>query len=281
MQKNLTIAIVDSAYHTLAAKAIDKTLEITGADKVLILSDRDFYPGSTFVKIDPIDNKTTYSELMLKELGKHITSDFTMVIQYDGIPTDSTRWQDEFLKYDYIGAPWPWFPADRSVGNGGFSIRSRKLTDLCLHETIQLVPGPNEHQEDVHIGVLYKDWFLSQGVKYAPVPLAKEFSAEIPGGKFNTYGFHGTLCLPFYLDDDHLKFYIDNLTPLMLKSDAQIRILFGLFRAERYEHLEYFMEHATTIYPNFKDVLIKQFPGDAHYNPEFGIADLENLLINY
>lgn len=41
---------------------------------------------------------------------------------------------DEFLKYDYIGAPWPIKQDDNShgVGNGGFSLRSRKKMIECI-----------------------------------------------------------------------------------------------------------------------------------------------------
>ena len=279
--KNLTIAIVDTAYHALASRAIDKAIEVTGASNVLVLSDRDYYPGSKFVNIDPISDKGTYSRLMLKEVGKHITTDYTMVIQYDGMPTDATKWQDEFLKYDYIGAPWLWFPEDRRVGNGGFSLRSRRVTDLCLDDKLVFELGPNEWQEDVHIAVLYKDWMEENGVKFAPIALAKQFSAENPGGKFDTLGFHGTLCLPFYLDDDHLSFYINNLTTRMIGNPANIRIVFGLFIAQRYEHLEQFMDKAILLNPNFKDVLLNQFPGDANLYPEITRADIEALLINY
>ena len=35
MQKDLSIVIVDSAYHELAAKALDQAIEVTGADSVL------------------------------------------------------------------------------------------------------------------------------------------------------------------------------------------------------------------------------------------------------
>jgi hypothetical protein len=284
MQKDLSIVIVDSAYHELAAKALDQAIEVTGADSVLVLSDRDFYPGSKFVKIDPISDKREYDRLMLKELGKHIETDQFMVIQYDGMPTDASKWQDEFLDYDYIGAPWPWGPAERRVGNGGFSLRSRRLSDLCLQDEMVFDPpgfGPNNHMEDTHIALLYRDWLESNGITYAPVELAKQFSAEIPGGKFPTYGFHGTLCLPFYLSDDHLEFYINHLTAKMLTGDAHIRILFGLFRAERYEHVEQFMDHAIKINPDFKNVLMNQFPSDAHHYPEYTIQDLEQLLANY
>lgn len=275
------MAIIDTAYHTLASRAIDKAVEVTGANNVLVLSDRDFYPGSKFVKIDPIADKGTYSRLMLKEVGKHITTDFTMTIQYDGMPTDATKWQEEFLKYDYIGAPWLWFPEDRRVGNGGFSLRSRRVTDLCLSDELVFDLGPNEWQEDVHIGVLYKDWFVKNGAKFAPIDLAKQFSAENPGGKFDTLGFHGTLCLPFYLDDNHLTFYINNLTPKMLTNPANIRILFGLFIAQRYEHLEQFMDRAVSIDPNFKEVLFAQFPSDANFYPGITLTDIKDLLVNY
>ena len=29
--------------------------------------------------------------------------------------------KESFMKYDYVGAPWPWFSAS---GNGGFNLRS-------------------------------------------------------------------------------------------------------------------------------------------------------------
>lgn len=284
MQKDLTIVIVDSAYHELAAKALDQTLEVTKADSVLVLSDRDFYPGSKFVKIDPIQDKRHYSYIMLKELGKHIEKDNFMVIQYDGMPIDADKWQDEFLNYDYIGASWPWGPINRRVGNGGFCLRSRRLSDLCLDDRMVFDPpgyGDNNYTEDTHIALLYRDWLESEGITYAPLELANEFSAENPGGRFPTYGFHGTLCLPFYLSDEHLEFYINHLTPKMLTNDVHIRILFGLYRAERYEHLEQFMDRAIGFHPNFKEVLLKQYPQEAHYYPGITVQDFEQLLVNY
>jgi len=284
MKNNLTIAIIDSEYHALASKAIDKTLEVTDAKSVVVLSDKDFYPGSTFVKIDALSDKAGYDRLVLKELGKHITTDHFLVIQYDGMATDASKWQDDFLKYDYIGAPWPWGDPAYSVGNGGFSLRSRKLAELCLDDRLVHNPpevGPDNHMEDKHIAVFYKQWLMSEGINYASVPLARQFSAEIPGGKFDTFGFHGTLCLPFYLNDEHLAFYIDNLTTKMLTNEAHIRIMYGLFRAERYEHLEQFMDKTTSINPNFKQVLLNQFPRDAHHYPEISLSDIETLLINY
>jgi len=276
--KNLTIAVVDTAYHVLASRAIEKALEVTGSNSVLVLSDRDFYPGSKYVKVDVITDKFEYSKLVLKELGKHVTTDFILTIQYDGMPIDSTQWQNEFLNYDYIGAPWRWYPKEYCVGNGGFSLRSRKLTDYCLEDSMIFSPGPAQCQEDVHICILYKDWLLSKGIKYSPVALAAKFSAEEPGGRFNTFGFHGSLCLPFYLDDGYLSFYVSQLSEAMFESPQHIRLLFSLICADRPKQIREFMVRALTLKPNFKDILLKQFPLEAIYFPGLSLNDVEKYI---
>ena len=43
---------------------------------------------------------------MLK-IGEYIESDFALVVQDDGHIVNPNNWSDEFLAYDYIGAPWP------------------------------------------------------------------------------------------------------------------------------------------------------------------------------
>ena len=40
-------------------------------------------------------------------LKQHSDNDFVMVIQEDGHIVNPNLWDDEFLKYDYIGAPGP------------------------------------------------------------------------------------------------------------------------------------------------------------------------------
>jgi hypothetical protein len=283
MQKDLTIVAVTTANYELTNRAIEKTLEVTKADKILVLSDKDLYPGSTWVKIDPI-TQIEYSRVVLKDLAPHITTDHYMVIQYDGMPIDADKWDDSYLDYDYIGAPWSWGPEDRRVGNGGFSIRSRRLAELCQDPRVVFNPpgyGDNNYMEDIHICKMYRDWLESEGLVWAPVPLAAKFSAEFPGGRFPTYGFHGTLCLPYYLDDEHLEFYINHLTPGMLGKEFHIRIFYGLFMAQRYDHLEQFIDRAMSVNPNFKDVLINQMVNDAQFFPTLKVEDIEQLLINY
>lgn len=283
MKKNLTIVAVDTAYHSLTRKSVEKAIEITGSDNVVILSDQEILPGSKLVKIDPID-AVDYNRIILKELVPHIETDNFMIVQYDGMPYDETHWDDDYLKYDYIGAPWPWGPENRQVGNGGFSIRSRKLIETCLDPVIVFNPpghGNENFMEDTHICHMYRSYLESKGINFAPVPLAKKFSAEIPGGKFDTFGFHGTLCLPYYLNDSDLEFFIDNMNLRQYNSDTGSRILFGLYVAERWEHLEHMMDRGCELIPGFKEKLMLQLTRETNYFPNLTTSELENLLVNY
>ena len=47
------------------------------------------------------------------------------------ICSNSNRTVDDFLHYDWIGAPWPWLPQIRG-GNGGFSLRRKSRMLRCL-----------------------------------------------------------------------------------------------------------------------------------------------------
>ena len=138
-KNNLTIVCLDTMFHKLAARAIDKAVQVTGCSNVLVLSDQDFYPGSTWIKIKPIDFPT-YSKVMFKDMHKYVKTTHYMVVQYDGMPTDSTYWDPEYLNYDYIGAVWPWHPEGSNVGNGGVSLRSRKLAKIFSDPTLSHSP---------------------------------------------------------------------------------------------------------------------------------------------
>lgn len=283
MQKNLTIVAVDTANHRLTARAIEQAVQVSDAKRVLVLSDQDIYPGSDWHKIEPI-TQVEYSRVVLKDLAPLVSTDHYMVIQYDGMPIDTTKWQDEFLNYDYIGAAWPWGPANRQVGNGGFSIRSRRLAELCQDPQVVFNPdgyGDNNYMEDTHICHLYRDLLESQGMKWAPVSLAKQFSAEIPAGRYPTYGFHGTLCLPYYLDDDHMEFYINTLRDEQYTGDTQRRIVFGLYLNQRWDLMELMMDRGVAADPDFKTRLLAQVPQDQYYFPGLTQGEVAEVLVNY
>ncbi|MDE2188510.1 MAG: nucleotidyltransferase domain-containing protein [Patescibacteria group bacterium] len=156
------------------------------------------------VPIPHIGSVEEYSRFIIEDLYKYVDTEFVLVIQYDGFILNPKSWSDEFLKYDYIGSPWlvrDWsvknfaFPKNsvgsKIVGNGGFSIRSRKILDVGA-QLAREGKIPKVHPEDVAICVWHRDLFEKEGVKFAPAELAEKFSYE---GEEWTYacqfGFHG------------------------------------------------------------------------------------------
>jgi hypothetical protein len=135
-------------------------------------------------------NRKAYSDYVLFELPKLVKSDHMLIVHRDGRPLHWDKWTDEFLRWDFCGAPWgpePW-----AVGNGGFSIRSKRFADWAA------LQGPMEgtENEDWHLCVHLREKAISAGFTYAPLEVAARFSLEtfVPGVSkplSETFGFHG------------------------------------------------------------------------------------------
>jgi len=118
-----------------------------------------------------------------------IRSDFAMAVHEDGFPLDASLWRDDFLAYDYIGAPW----VDGIVGNGGFCIESRNIMQAKLKLPFMLPPL---QPSDTFVCRTHRTTLAGQGIKFAPVELAVKFSTEQTGKKWPSFGFHGRIDQP-------------------------------------------------------------------------------------
>lgn len=140
------------------------------------------------VKIPHIGSIQEYSKFMIRDLYKYVDTDFVLCIQWDAWILDPDQWTDEYYNYDYTGAPW-WFNDDRNVGNGAFSLRSKKFLEVCSE-----LPIKNYHPEDLVLCRTYKNLLLKEGIKFAPEKLAHRFSHEGNqkyGRKWdNSFGYH-------------------------------------------------------------------------------------------
>lgn len=127
------------------------------------------------VKVSKIKSIKEYSDFMIKDLYKYVDTEFALVFQHDGFVLNAKAWSNEFLKYDYIGSVWDHL-GDLKVGNGGFSLRSKKLLDW-LGKNYEKV-GVRIHPEDVFISKFARPFLEKEGMKFAPVPVADKFSME-------------------------------------------------------------------------------------------------------
>lgn len=148
-------------------------------------------------KIFPDDTRhqaiQNYSIFMVKDLYKQFFTSHVLVIQPDGYVQNASAWKDEWLELDFLGGPWEWYE-DKKVGNGGFSLRSRRLCEILANDqNIREV-----HPEDDKICRYYHDYLVdTYGIKFGTLEQAREFSIEawnvpieqrVYKGQF---GFHG------------------------------------------------------------------------------------------
>lgn len=142
--------------------------------------------GIELVAIDDITSIEAYSRFMLHGLGPYIETSHVLVVQWDGFVTHPERWQDRFLDCDYIGPPWYYKRRAAAVGNGGFSLRSRRLIDALAQ-----LPYDGSEPEDRVICVHWREQLEREhGIRIASVELGAEFGIEY-GPWRPAFGFHG------------------------------------------------------------------------------------------
>lgn len=155
------------------------------------------------ILIQPM-NLYGYSKFMVEELFKFVDTKFCLVIQADGFVINPNMWTNKFLEYDYIGAPWQSYVESNKgrihfdknrVGNGGFSLRSKKLLDICSHMKFDSL-NTKLWPEDVLICHELYEEICNSGARFAPLDLASKFSIEAEILELNnslgtSFGFHG------------------------------------------------------------------------------------------
>ena len=147
-----------------------------------------------------------YSRDCIANLYKRFSTPYVLFIHPDGFPLRSGI--EGFLgKYDYIGSPWPTNCDDRIgklllsqknfVGNGGFSLRSRKI---CV-ESSRIYKRIGRFIPNIFI--LYEDYFITRflfkffpryrnRISIAPTNVAQTFAVETTPSKPShmPLGFH-------------------------------------------------------------------------------------------
>lgn len=211
--KNITILSINTKNPELSIKAIERSCKYINFGKVLLFTDKDFeHDYIKIVKIPTIKSLEEYSYFCVKDLHRYIDTDYCLIVQPDGFVVNPFMWSDEFLKYDYIGAPWDKLLSQRGlwmcnmgvfsidnvpiiVGNGGFSLRSKRF----LEETSKLDYNDLSLPEDAFICIKSREILNKNNIKFAPLTVAKRFSLECPidlNEKNVTldahFGFHGS-----------------------------------------------------------------------------------------
>lgn len=190
----VTLVAVSSVALRATARALCRSMEEVRFGQVRFLTDIDPAPylpvgreRVDWIAAPLLSSRMAYSRFILKDLHRYVETDFALVVQWDGYVLNRHGWNEEFLQFDYIGAPWPQFADGMNVGNGGFSLRSARLLRATTDPRIDVAGA-----EDVLIGRRYRR-LLEQdyGIRIAGPELAQTFSYErLPAGPVQ-FGFHG------------------------------------------------------------------------------------------
>lgn len=149
-------------------------------------------------------NYEQYNHFIVYRLHKYIDTSHVLVVQNDGYVVNPDSWQNLFLDYDYIGAPWP-LPQDsfsyrdpegqiQRVGNGGFSLRSKRILEGAEKLDLEWKAFSGFYHEDGFFSCHHKKDYENLGCKYAPIEVAARFSHESYISEFDgilPFGFHG------------------------------------------------------------------------------------------
>ena len=194
MRSDITYVVIDTLNHSLTARALELSNDRFPLKNALIFSDRaDHWNGREIIKIPEIKRAKDYNSVVFCELPKHLKTDFALFIQYDGFVLSGELFSEQYLNWDYIGAPWPHY-SDYTVGNGGFSLRSKKLVNSIEK---YLLPDDFNTAEDVVIcRYLRARLEANHDLRFAPEKVAEMFSYEMRKPEFETFGFHGLSHLP-------------------------------------------------------------------------------------
>ena len=252
--KDLTIVAIDSLNHNLTSLALDKTREIFPLAQVVVFGDYNFYNYGKFVKVDKF-SPPGHSKICLHNIHDAVDTNWALFIQYDGFPIREDLWLDEFLNYDYIGSP---MGAPEVVGNGGFSLRSKKLLNLT-----RFIPQgniPRDWLEDQLICDKYRSWLEKHGVTFAPLPLAQRWGIQSvhyhdPIGYF---GFHGPELIAAMCGREFTLQWLAHATDSIFKNKNVYLIPYHLWLWEEYEELNKFIAKANKLNSGWQNYSLRE-----------------------
>jgi hypothetical protein len=209
---DVTLVMVETREHKLARMAIEDCLRVATFGEVLIITDKPALMQSPYLAgiahffciVDDFPDKIGWARSMWFDTVPHLRTSHALCIQWDSWIWQPEMWRDEFLKYDYIGAPWAWYKDGKTVGNSGFSLVSTRLRRYIADRRGEY-PCTTGGEDDL-LCRQYRPKLQDAGFVWAPEKIAWDFAFECsrPSPTSRHFGFHGLFNWPAVLDHDRL-----------------------------------------------------------------------------
>lgn len=185
--KNVTILSINCVDPENSVKALLYSCKDIVFKEAVLFTDQNINRGGIrTITIPKLDSIHAYSDFVLR-LSEYLDTDYVLIVQPDGFVVNARMWNPEWLLSDFIGAPWPmeqsWIERQQAkeymgqwfqrVGNGGFSLRSRKFLELSAN-----FHSCEGYGEDNFLCLVKGPYMRENGIQFAHTYEASIFSAE-------------------------------------------------------------------------------------------------------
>jgi hypothetical protein len=209
---DITLVAVVTRAHDLARVAINDCVSKVSFGGVLIYTNepgRVAVSNAEYATVSDWPTKREAGNFYYTDAAKPIKTSRALLMEWDAGIGDVAAWSDEFLEYDYIGAPWPWLRNGDplNVGNGGFALYSKRLIDFVYANRVRFPMWTDMDISRTHRPAIERE----TGFKWAPAEVAERFSFEGWNGRGGankptqpSFGYHGVFNWPVFLTRDEL-----------------------------------------------------------------------------
>lgn len=230
---DVTLVVAETRCHELIRLAITDIVLKIKFGGIVIHTDKPELIGipapATYVRVPDWPNKIAQGSFYYMDAAVAAKTSHALLMEWDAGLRDVMCWTDEFLKYDYIGAPWVWARGTRhTVGNGGFVLLSKRMADH-VHA--------NRNTFRIKTDVDYSQVRRIQlereiGAKWAPQELAYQFSYEHGFERHRSeskpsFGYHDIFNWPLAMSREEVirRTRLVLANPYIVRSTPKLRLL--------------------------------------------------------
>jgi len=238
---------IDSAIYSIetSSKYINFGKKILITNESLLSQKKNFLLKQLNIEvhlIPKISSINDFSFFCLNNLIDYVKTDYCLLVQWDGWVINPYNWNSSFLDFDYIGATWPQYKYN-NVGNGGFSLRSKRLLEASKEMVNVKNPPLCDLIEDDFICREFRDDFINfYEIKFPSEKLADEFSIERKPWTNESFGFHGFFNFDQIFLDDSYKDYTETLHNDCFGNRLSYDLVINLLKNNRFSFAEYILK---------------------------------------
>ncbi|MEP7064080.1 MAG: DUF5672 family protein [Betaproteobacteria bacterium] len=270
---DVTLLAADTANHALALRALRRSMEGIRFGRVMLLTDAmpmglDVPADIDVVPIAPIGSRDAYSLLMLKSLLPHVTTSHVLVVQWDGYVVNADAWEPGFLDCDYLGAKWFWHKDGMNVGNGGFSLRSRKLLAALADPAI----GGDGAEDELICRKFRPLLERDHGIRFGHEATADRFAFEAMYPAGMPFGFHGLYNFVRVMKQAELASVATQFSDAIAGSPQCLQLLHNARALAQWQAVDALATRMLAAHPDHAEALAVRAEARRRDSPHSGVA---------